>query len=141
MGIGELTDFLPGTSWNSHRQSGYYRTRLLEDGRYHNTLLARGEVNLDSHGYWYVDPEGRACSKPALDHPKVKPMCSYWFKSGEHYFVGAGKEHGNRVFPRKVLRHTRHRPDLPNAASSLSAAARKPEPSDQHGSGPIGWPH
>ncbi|MBA3477024.1 MAG: hypothetical protein H0T52_01265 [Lautropia sp.] len=103
----DLKGFLPGASWDSHQDSGYYRTRFMPDGKYQNTLLARGQRNMDSHGYWYVDPKGRACAQPAVEDPTVQPRCSYWFKSRGLYFVSAGNDPGSRVFPRTVRKPAR----------------------------------
>jgi len=73
MSKSDLKGFLPGASWESHQDSGYYRTRFMPDGKYQNTLLARGQRNMDSHGYWYVDPKGRACAQAAVEDPTVQP--------------------------------------------------------------------
>jgi hypothetical protein len=98
----ELRELLKGVAWEGPLPGGWYRTRLRPDGRYQNILLSQGEKNLDSHGYWYVDPQGRVCSQPADE--AAEPRCSSWFQLKNQYYVGASSDPSAQLVVRKLIR-------------------------------------
>jgi len=102
LGAVELRELLKGAVWHGPLQGGRYRTQFRSDGRYQNTLLSHGEKNMDSYGYWYVDPQGRVCSQAASE--TAEPRCSFWFELRKQYYVGASNESSTQLVARKLIR-------------------------------------